>query len=108
MIEIKTAERAASVDKWESEREPLFSIDDATYTVPVEVPPYIALQAMERTRMEGEVAASAWLLERLIGGDAYRALITCKYIQRTDILAIQEVVRKKVFGALEDSEEGKG
>ena len=89
-----------------TEREPIFSIDGTEYTIPREVPGSLALQAMERTRTNGEVSATAWLMEEMLGADGYRALRECPTVRRDEVQAITRIIRDRVFGDLE--EEGKG
>lgn len=101
MIRIDTA--AAPISE---EREPIFSIDNREYTIPVEVPGSLALAAMEEVRQKGEIAASAWCMETLLGTQGYKALLSCQEVTKAQVLAIQEICRERVFGAVE--EEGKG
>lgn len=109
MIEIKPPEK-----DWREEREPFFTIEDEDgdkreYTIPVEVPASVTLQAMEHFRQGGDAVAIPWLLELMLGSDGYRALLAAPGITRTNLAAINEVVRIKVFGDPEDqtSEPGK-
>lgn len=95
-----------STDSAPEPREPLFSIDDTEYTVPVEVRATMALEAMERTRTQGEPAATAWLMAELLGEEGWRALRTSRAVSKADLRTIMEICRQKVFGVLE--EEGKG
>jgi hypothetical protein len=88
------------------DREALFSIDGTTYTIPVEVPGNLALQAIERTRYESETAVTAWIMEQVLGRDAYRALLDCPHVKPSQLKAITMICREKVMGDLE--EEGKG
>jgi hypothetical protein len=89
-------------DDWQDKREPLFSIDDREYTIPVEVPGNITLQALERVRQDGEGPTTAWLLELMLGDDGYRALRECSSVSRQNLAAIGAVVSAKVLGDLED------
>lgn len=84
---------------------PLFSVDDQEYNLPDTIPAGLALEAAERTATMGGPAAEAWLLERVLGRKAYRALKGAVQ-DPADLRAIGEVVRVRVFGDLE--EEGKG
>jgi hypothetical protein len=89
-----------------ADREPLFSIDGTEYTIPVEVPPAVTLQAIERVRTEGEAAATAWIMNELLGADGWKALRECVQVNKAQLSAIMEVCRAKAYGAME--EEGKG
>ena len=100
MISISTTQ------KLDETREALFSIDGEEYTIPVHVPPVWGLQATEVTRQQGEIAATAWIMEKLLGAKGWRVLRECEYSQAAQLSAIVETCRTKVFGAME--EEGKG
>lgn len=101
MIEIKTTDQAEP-----PAREPIFSIDGTTYTIPVEVPASTGLEAMERTRQEGEAQATAWIMEELLGKDGWKALRSCREVTKPQLRAIMKICRERVFGGME--EEGKG
>lgn len=115
MIEIKTkrnedgSKRTLSQALAEAEREPLFSIDDQEYTIPVEgaVPPALGLAALERARAEGVVVAEAWAMEMLIGAAGWRALRSCVDITQEQMRAIMRIIRERALGPVEQ-EEGKG
>jgi hypothetical protein len=100
MISISTTQHV------NEEREPLFSIDGTEYTIPVEVPPAMGLEAMEKTRTEGEAPATAWIMRELLGVEGWKALRECKQVNRAQMAAIMQVCRDRVFGGME--EEGKG
>lgn len=97
MIEIKT--NPAAVD----EREPLFSLDGVEYTVPKLIGGEVSLQALERFRSEPELAVIAWMMETVIGKDAWKALRNAKGLDPKDLAAVIEAVREKVMGTLEDA-----
>jgi hypothetical protein len=115
MIEIKTQTteggkpRTLAQALVEAEREPLFSIDDVEYTIPVEgaVPPALGLESLEVARVNGQPHAEAWLAEMLLGSAGWRALRTCPDIEMGQMQAIMRIMRDRAMGALE-IEEGKG
>lgn len=88
------------------DREPLFELDGVEYTIPKHFPASLALDYIDRARRMPEPLVAAWLLEEVAGSDAYNALRECKTLRVADLRAIQEVVRRNVFG--EQEEEGKG
>lgn len=100
MISISTTQTVSE------EREALFAIDGEEYTIPVEVPPAMGLEAMERTRTEGEAGATAWIMRELLGDAGWKALRACKQINKSQMSAILSICRDRVFGGMED--EGKG
>lgn len=66
--------RIDSDDDYEEERVPLFYIGDTEYTIPKEIPPGVALQFLREAREHGRELATAPLLIRVLGEDAYLAL----------------------------------
>jgi hypothetical protein len=87
-------------------RKPLFYIDDVEYTIPVDVPSWYGMQAMEKTATMSEVEATRWLMKEMLGEEGYTALLNCKTITKPEMQAMQMVIRALVFG--EEEEEGKG
>jgi hypothetical protein len=96
----------SSTPKADAGREPIFSIDGTEYTIPREVPASVGLEAIERTAQEGEAAGSRWLMIKLLGQEGYDALRTCQGLEKSDLAAVQRIIREKVFGPEEG--EGKG
>lgn len=96
MIEIKT--NPAAVD----EREPFFSLDGVEYTIPKMIGGEIAIEALHRFRTEPELAVVAWMMETVIGKDAWSALRTAKGLDPKDLAAVIEAVREKTMGVLEE------
>lgn len=87
-------------------RKPLFYIDDREYTIPVDVPAWYGLEAMEKTATMSEVEGTRWLMIQMLGQEGWDALRACKTITKPEMAAMQMVVRELVFG--EQEEEGKG
>lgn len=83
----------------------LFSIDGQVYQMPVQVGANIALGYMKLVRTHGQEAAMGWALERVLGEDAYNALMTCDEVEPEDLEAIMKAVLENVMGAVES---GKG
>jgi len=83
------------------EREDLFSIDGVVYTIPKDMPGTLALTLLDTARKQGESVAISWLLEEVLGENAYGALLACKTVTRTQMSAVVTVIREKVMGALE-------
>lgn len=66
--------RIAANDDTEEERVPLFYIGDDPYTIPKTISPGVALQFLREAREHGRELATAPLLIRVLGEDAYLAL----------------------------------
>lgn len=66
--------RIASNDDIAVERVPLFYIGDDEYTIPKSISPGVALQFLREAREHGRDIATAPLLTRVLGEDAYKAL----------------------------------
>lgn len=66
--------RIAADDDVVEERVPLFYIGDDEYTIPKTIPPGVALQFLREAREHGRELATAPLLIRVLGEDAYLAL----------------------------------
>lgn len=104
MITIKST--GQEKDAWKADREPLFTIDDVEYTVPKKVPANVGLKAVDTVARLGEADGTRWLMVLMLGEDGWKALMDCDGLEASDLQAIQEVLRAKVFGDLEA--EGKG
>jgi hypothetical protein len=87
-------------------RVPLFYVGEKEYTIPVDVPGSLTLQALDMTAERGEVEATVWVMKKVLGEDGYKALLTHPDITKPELAAITKVVRELVFGEAE--EEGKG
>jgi hypothetical protein len=80
----------------------LFSIDDVTYQMPKRVGANIALGYMKLVRTHGQEAAIGWALEKVLGEDAYTALMNCDEVTAEDLETIMKVVHDNVMGAVEN------
>jgi hypothetical protein len=79
----------------------LFSIDGQVYQMPVKVGANIALGYMKLVRTHGQEAAMGWALEKVLGEDAYNALMECDDVEPEDLEAIMKAVHDNVMGAVE-------
>jgi hypothetical protein len=85
----------------------LFSIDGTVYQMPVKIGAGIALGYMKLVRTHGQEAAMGWAMEKVLGTDAYDALINCEDLDPEDLEAVMSVVHDNVMGAVEAGK-GKG
>lgn len=82
---------------------PVFAIDGVLHTMPAAVPASITLQALDRFRHEGEIAATAWMLEEVLGTESYTALKECRWLTSDQLAGIMDKVNTHVMGALEST-----
>jgi hypothetical protein len=85
----------------EAEPIPVFSIDGEVHTMPARFPASMALEALDRMRHEGEIPATAWMLEEALGTESYQALKSCRALTGDHLKAIMERVTNHVMGELE-------
>ncbi len=102
---VRLTSTVPAVDPKTTGRIPLFYVDDTEYSIPVEVPGNLALQAVDMTAKQGEPTATAWVMEQVLGEEGYAALLKAP-MTKAEAGAIQKVIRDLVFGEPEDS--GKG
>jgi hypothetical protein len=85
----------------EPEPIPVFAIDGETYTMPAVISASFALEVLDRMRTDGEMAVTGWMLEEVLGTEAYEALKGCKGLNTDQLKAIMDHVSEHVMGALE-------
>lgn len=85
----------------EVEQVELFSIDGKSYTIPKKPRMNVALKTMKMIRTEGEDAAAAYMLEAVIGEEAYDALTDYDDLDPETFRQIIAIAQKVVFGGLE-------
>lgn len=87
--------------------EDLFSINGVTYQIPARVGANISLGYMKLARERGDMIAIGWAAEKVLGEQAYSALMECDDLEQEDLEAVLAVVHKKIMGAVEVGK-GKG
>ncbi|MFE3031583.1 hypothetical protein ACFXKY_08030 [Streptomyces canus] len=90
--------RIASNDDVVEERVPLFYIGDDPYTIPKDIPPGVALQYLREAREHGRDLATAPLLNRVLGEEAYEALEQSKALSDDQMEWIVEKVLDLALG----------
>jgi hypothetical protein len=95
--------RIASNDAIEVERVPLFYIGDDEYTIPKSISPGVALQFLREAREHGRDIATAPLLTRVLGEDAYKALEQSEALEEEQM---EWIVDKVLDLALSRKEKG--
>lgn len=90
----------------EVERIALFSIDGVEYTIPKKVRTDVQLKFMRLNR-ENPDDAAAWLLETVLGTEAYGALESYPDLTPEDLQHVLFAALRVVFGMTEDETTGK-
>lgn len=85
----------------EVEQLELFSIDGKSYGIPNKPRLNVALKTLKLLRTQGEDAASAYMLEAVIGEAAFEALTDYEDLTPETFQAIIMAAQKVVFGGLE-------
>ena len=80
------------------ERVPLFFIGDDEYTIPKAIPPGAALEFLREAREHGRDLATAPLLIRVLGEDAYTALEQSKALDEDQMQWIVDKVLDLALG----------
>ncbi len=96
MIEISTDKPVSNAPEV-----PVFSLDGRVYTIPAEIPGWLALQVLHRMRTEGEHVAISWALEELLQ-EGYHALLAYKGLTTGELKAVLGAVQKRLMGAMEE------
>lgn len=93
--------RIAADDDVEEERVPLFYIGDDEYTIPKTIPRGVALQYLRHASEVGHEVATAPLLIRVLGEDAYLALEQSRAMTSEQLEQIVEIIVKQALGQQE-------
>lgn len=80
------------------ETEPAFTIDGVVFSVPVEVKAQVAIRYMHYCRTRGDNWALSWLLEEVLGPEAYKALLEFDDLEDDQLIAIAKIVQSKAIG----------
>ena len=83
------------------ERVPLFYIDDVEYTVVKRPHANVGLKMLELLRTQGEPAAQAYVLGKLLGADGYAALLEYDDLTAEQYAHICQVAARLALGSLE-------
>ncbi|TQS30055.1 hypothetical protein [Microbispora sp. KK1-11] len=90
------------------EKVPLFSIDDVEYGMPATIRPNVALKYLRMVRTQGGDVAEAWLLEEVLGAEAYEALMEYDQLTVDQLNQVMAIVRDHVLGQAEQQRAGNG
>lgn len=84
----------------------LFTIDDVEYGMPAAIRPNTALKYLRMTRTQGADIAAAWLLEEVLGVDAYEALMGHDDLEPEQLDQVMAIVEQHVLGQKERAGNG--
>lgn len=93
--------RIADDDEVPDERVPLFYIGDDEYTIPKHIPRGVALQYLRHASEVGHEVATAPLLIRVLGEDAYMALEQSRALEQDQLDRIVEIIVEQALGKQE-------
>ncbi|MYS15166.1 hypothetical protein [Streptomyces sp. SID4982] len=97
--------RIAANEDVPEERVPLFYIGDTEYTIPKKIPKGVALQYLRKAAEVGHELATAPLLVRVLGEEAYTALEESEALDDEQLDSIVNIIVKQALGSQE--KEGK-
>lgn len=85
----------------DSETVELFSLDGKTFAIPARPRVNLALRYLKLARTQGAEQAGAFLLEELLGEDAYEALCDSETLTSENLNDIITVAQKVTLGGLD-------
>lgn len=88
-----------------SDRIPVFTIDDTTYSMPSIVRPHVALKYLWLVKIDGPEMAASWLLETMLGYEGFKALANFEALTDEQFNQIINIIQEHALGSVE---EGKG
>jgi hypothetical protein len=99
--------RIAADTEVPEERVPLFYIGDTEYTIPKHISRGVALQYLRHAAEVGHDLATAPLLIRVLGEEAYTALEESRALTEEQLGEIVDIIIKQALGGPEKEKEGK-
>lgn len=87
--------------KDEAEQVELFSLDGQMYSIPAKPKVNIALKYLRLVRQQGQEVAAGWLLEELLGTEAYEALMDFEDLTEEQLETVMMVAQTAILGAME-------
>ncbi|MEU0531978.1 hypothetical protein [Amycolatopsis tolypomycina] len=90
-------EASAEVEALIADREPLFTVDGVTYTIPKVCPSSWSLMAWTIANTRGASAALSYATENVLGPEAMAAMIGCRSLTKADTKAVLQAVMDRVL-----------
>jgi hypothetical protein len=97
VLRLDRAENDAVIAAMIADREPLFAIGDAVYTIPRKVPPSWSLRAFNLATTQGETAALAFAAEKLLEPEAWTALQACETLTPADMTTVLNALVDRIM-----------
>lgn len=79
----------------------VFTYQGQEYYMPRYIAPAFGLEALDMFRKQGDAMTLSWLLENVLGPDAYSVLIHAKDVTKEQISAVALIVQNHVLSAVE-------
>lgn len=95
--------KISTADVVEEERETLFFIDDAEYTIPKSIRPNITIQYLQDTYDKDQEFALAAAMREVLGADAMEALAECDAVTDEQMDQLMGIVERKLLGQMKRS-----
>jgi len=87
----------------DTEREPLFYIDDREFTIPKELRANVVARYLQDTLDHGQEHALAAAMREVLGDDAMEALADSDAVTADQMAQIMGIVERKLMGQMERS-----
>lgn len=84
------------------ERVTLFSIDGKEYSISTKIRPNVSLKVMNVFRKQGDTAGVDFMLETVLGSDAYEALMDFDDLEEDELEKIIKIAFELVAGTTEN------
>ncbi|MFI9454462.1 hypothetical protein [Amycolatopsis sp. NPDC052450] len=96
-VVLDDAEAQAEIDALIADREPLFTIDGVTYTIPKRVPPSWSLQAYRIAVEQGSAASLHFAAEKLLTPEAWNALVECETVTESKMRTVLDALVDRIL-----------
>src|SRR5882757_3140203 len=96
-IDLKTSTKATE----EISMVDLFSLDGEMFQIPEKPKVNVALKYLKIARIQGPDMAAGWLLEELLGTEAYEALMNFDDLTTDQLETVMMVAQEVTLGAME-------
>lgn len=87
-------------DYVEAEPIHIFTIDGVEYFMPGEPSPALAMRVLEVAELQGDAAATSYMLAEMLGEESHTALKNCDKIKPAQMEAIIEIVTDHMMGSM--------